>query len=361
MTNELFISSTPVFTVDDEDQGELARDLLFLQVEESISGLKNLRARFVAIGPQQGADEQQLMYMDGRILDFGKSLRVAIGPLEGQRTIFDGYISALEVSFDEGEDAEVSICAEDRLMDLRMTRRMRSYEEMSDADIASEIASEHGLTPEVDVTGPTYDRIQQWNMSDLAFLRERARLLQAEVWVDGDSLHFKTRDRRNGPEITLVRGNDIISVTAGADLAHQRTSVHVSGYDANNREVIDEEASESVVQAEITNGRSGPEVLQTAFGERISNRVREVPLDSSEAGDWADAEMLRRARGFVTVNGITNGTPDLIVGSQLTLERMGAIFNGENYYVTHVRHTYEQAGTHRTHFEAEKAAIGNFE
>ena len=361
MTNELFISTSPVFTVDDEDHGELARDLVFLQVEESTSGLKNLRARFVAIGPESGAEEEQLLYMDGRILDFGKSLKVAIGPLQGQRTIFDGYISTLEISFDEGEEPEVCICAEDRLMDLRMTRRMRSYEEMSDAEIASEIAGEHGLTPEVDVDGPTYNHIQQWNMSDLAFLRERARLLQAEVWVDGDTLHFKSRDKRDASEITLVRGNEIIAVNASADLSHQRTTVHVSGYDANNREVIDEEADEDAVQSEISGGRSGPQVLELAFGERVSHRVREVPLDSSEASEWARAEMLRRARKFVTVSGITDGTPDMIVGSQVTLERMGSIFDGGNYYVTHVRHTYVSAGeAHRTHFEAEKAAIGDF-
>lgn len=360
MTSPMFVSTSPVFTVDDEDCGELARDIVFLQVEESTSGLKNLRARFVAIGRDNGGETEQLLYMDGRILDFGKSLKVAIGPLQGQRTIFDGYISALEVSYDEGENPEVCICAEDRLMDLRMTRRMRTYEELSDADIASEIAGEHGLTPEVDVEGPTYDRIQQWNMSDLAFLRERARLLQAEVWVDGDTLHFKSRDRRDASEVTLVRGNEIIAVQACADLAHQRTTVRVSGYDANNREVIDEEAGADAVQGEISGGRSGPEVLELAFGERVSHRVREVPLESSEATDWARAEMLRRARKFVTVSGITDGTPDLIVGSQVTLERMGPVFDGDRYYVTHVRHTYDSSSQHRTHFEAEKAAVGDF-
>jgi len=356
----LFISSSPVFTVDDEDRGELARDLVFLEVEESIDGLKNLRARFVAVGPRVGAEQEELLYMDGRIFDFGKSLKVAIGPLEGQRIIFDGFISALEISYDEGEEPEICVFAEDRLMDLRMTRRMKTYQDMSDEDMAREIANEHGLSAETDVQGPSYDRIQQWNMSDLAFLRDRARLLQADVWIDGDTLHFKTRDKREGSEISLVRGNELVAVSANADLAHQRTAVNVSGYDANNREVIDETAAEDVVQAEIISGRSGSEILRSAFGERVSHRVREVPLDSSEASDWARAEMLRRARKFVSVNGITHGSPDLVVGSQLTLDRMGPLFDGENYYVTHVLHTYNMACCHRTHFEAERVSVGEY-
>ena len=119
-------------------------------------------------------------------------------------------------------------------------------------------------------------------------------------------------------------------------------------------------AGEDAVQAEISAGQSGPQILQRAFGDRVSHRVREVPLDASEATDWARAEMLRRARKFVTVNGVTDGTPDMVVGSRLNLERMGSVFDGEDYYVTHVRHTFDTAAGHRTHFEAEKASVGDF-
>ena len=58
----------------------------------------------------------------------------------------------------------------------------------------------------------------------------------------------------------------------------------------------------------------------------MSYRVREVPLVDGEARAWARAEMLRRARGFVTVSGVTRGTPDMVVGSTLTLERVGHPF-----------------------------------
>lgn len=359
MTEPLLTTACPVFRVEGADRFELARDLVRLEVEEGVDGLKHLNARFIAIGPDQGSDEERLLYMDGRILDFGKKLEVAIGPLHNQRIIFDGFISALEVSFDDGEIPEVSICAEDRLMDLRMTRRMKTYEQMNDADIASEIAEAHGLAAQVDAEGPGYDRVQQWNMSDLAFLRERARLIQAEVWVDGDTLHFKSRDKRSGTELTLVRGTEIMTVRASADLAHQRSSVRVSGYDATQREVIDEEAGEEVVMAEVSEGRSGVSILQSAFGERVSHRSREVPLESGEASEWARAEMLRRARRFVSVDGVTGGSPEMVVGSLLTLEQMGEAFDGGGYYVTRVQHTFDQEHGHNTRFEAERATVGN--
>ncbi len=357
MTEEFFFTSSPVFTVDGEDIGELGRDVVYLCVEESVSGLKSLQARFVAIGPVPGSSSESLMYLDGRLVDFGKALRLSIGPPAQQRVIFDGVISAMEASFEEAQEPEFCLYAEDTLMDLRMTRRMKTYEDMSDADIAADIAGEHGLTPQVEVDGPTYDRIQQFNMSDLAFLRERARLLQAEVWVDGSELHFKTRDRREGAEVTLIRGTDLIAAKISADLAHQRSSVRVSGYDANDRQVIDEEAGSEAIAGEVTTGRTGIEVLQSAFGARVSHRVREVPLDAAEAADWAAAELRRRARSFVTVDAVSRGTPDLTIGSRLNLEQVGAPFNGGGYYVTHVKHTYDLTQGHRTHFEAQRPTI----
>jgi len=142
-----------------------------------------------------------------------------------------------------------------------------------------------------------------------------------------------------------------------ADLAHQRTKVKVSGYDAAERDAIDEEAGSDAIDAEISGGQSGPAVLQRAFGERVSYRVRDVPLTDDEATQWARAEMLRRSRGFVTAVGTTNGSPDMVVGSKLTFERVGAPFNGGGYYVAEVRHTYDRKLGYRTRFVAERATV----
>lgn len=357
MTESLLTFAAPIFKVEDEVKGELARDILRLEIEETAAGLKTLTARFVARGPEGDSAEQRLLYLDGSVVDFGKKLAVIIGAAPDAHTVFTGWISALEAGFREAREPEVTIFAEDKLMKLRMTRRMKTYENVTDADIASAIASEHGLTPEVDADGPTYDLVQQWNMSDLAFLRERARSIQAEIWVEDETLHFKTRGNRTATELTLVQGNHLIALRARADLANQRTKVKVSGYDAAQREMIEEEAGADAIQAEVAEGLTGPAVLERAFGERISHRVRQVPLESGEATDWARAEMLRRARGFVTVTGVTRGSADMIVGSKLTLERAGHPFEGAGYYVTRVCHTYDLQNGFRTHFDAERATI----
>jgi phage protein D len=170
VTETLYATSAPVFKVEGEVKGDLARDLVRLETEETTEGLKTCTARFIAIGPV-GGDTERLQYLDGAILDFGKGLEISLGPPGNERIVFDGTVSGLEAHFHEAEPPEVTAFAEDKLMKLRMTRRMKTYEQMSDADIAGSIAGEHGLTPDTAADGPTYDFVQQLNQSDLAFLR----------------------------------------------------------------------------------------------------------------------------------------------------------------------------------------------
>lgn len=353
-----YVSTAPVFTVDGAPARELGRDLLNLEVEETTEGLRTCVLRLVNEGPRPDRPQEDFLYLDGKLIDLGKPLEVSIGPRDDERSVFKGRVSGLEGDFREGAPPEVVVFAEDALMKLRMTRRSRTYQDKTDAQIAEELARQNGLSTDCDASGPTYDVVQQWNQSDLAFLRQRARLVQAELWVEDDTLHFKSRGARSGTHLTLVQGNGLIHAVVRVDLAHQRTRVRVSGYDAQARDVIDEEAGSDAVSSEAQGGRSGPDVLQQALGDRADYRVREVPLTGDEARQWARAELLRRARGFLRVSGVADGRPDLTVGSVLDLQRLGGAFSGDGWYVTRVCHVYDLQDAHRTHFEAERPFLG---
>jgi phage protein D len=357
MPEEYYSSTAPTFKVGGSLKGELARDLLRLDVEEDTEGLKTLQAHFVAVGPATQGGEEQPLYIDGQVLDFGKSIEVEIGAPSNRKVIFKGTVSALELTREEGQLPRVTCFAEDGLMKLRMTRRMKTYENKTDAGIASAIGGEHGLTTNAAADGPSYDVVQQWNQSDLAFLRDRARLVQAEVWFADGAINFKTRANRSGNTVTLVYGNHLIDVRVRADLAHQRTTIKVSGYDAKQRAQIEDQADKSAIQAEVSGGVVGPEVLANTLGTAVSHRICEAPLVLGDATAWAKAEMLERSRGFVTVLGTTRGTPEMSVGSTLTFERVGKPYDGAGYYATSVRQSYDLNAGHRTHFRAERATL----
>lgn len=352
-------AADPVFTVSGQRVADLGRDCLALAVEEDTRGLRTCTAEFIANAPREQRNADVVEYLDGRTLDFGSMLSVSVGPPDDEQVVFSGKVSSLAVVFDEGEPPHVTVDAEDALMALRMTRRSAAYAQVSDADLARQIAAQHGLSAEVDADGPTYPAVVQVDESDLGFLRSRAALIGAEIWAAGTALHFATRDKRSGPSITLTPGATMLSAEIRADLAHQRSEVLVSGYDASARQLVDETANTSAVRAEVSGGRIGPDVLDTALQHTPEQWSALVPLTTGEAHSWATAQLLERARRFVTVIGTTVGTPKLSVGTRLRLDAVGGPFEGDGYYVTKVRQRWQRGvGGLRTHFEAERATIG---
>ena len=87
----------------------------------------------------------------GRSLDFGKAITVVLGPDGGQHVVFDGTVSGLEAVFGDGVPPRVLVYAEDAMMRLRMTRRMRTYTGVK----ASPMPTSRGRSPTRTAWTPT--------------------------------------------------------------------------------------------------------------------------------------------------------------------------------------------------------------
>jgi phage protein D len=341
----------PAFSLDGREQAGLADALLSLLVEETVEGLYRCEASFGNWGPKNGRND--FLYFDRRLLEFGKTLKVALG----SDTLFEGRISALEGVFPAGGSPSIAVLAEDRFQDLRMTRRTRTFADSSDADVVRQIASDHGLTPDVSLSGPTHKVLAQLNQSDLAFLRERARALGAEVWVSGSTLAAKPRTGRTATPLTLKHGADLRDARVIADLAGQRSSVDVAGWDVAGKSALKESASEPALGGELADLDGGATVLRTAFAQRNEAVTNAVPLTSAEARAWAESIFRQRARRFLLARGTAQTLSALRVGATVKLEELGPLFSG-SFYVVEVRHQFDGAEGLRTAFVAERPGLG---
>ena len=341
----------PTINLDGRDNASLAQGLLSLSIVEQTSGLYRCEATFGNWGPRNGSID--FLYFDRQTLDFGKTLKIK---LEND-VLFEGRITALEGHFNEARPPEIAVLAEDRFQDLRMTRRTRTFDDVSDSDVFRRIASDHGLSPSVSVSGPTYRVLAQINQSDLAFLRERARAIDAELWMDGSTLNVKSHANRSGTPIELGYGRNLHSFVVLADLAQQRTSVAVNGWDVAGKSGLQYEATESAVSSELNGDTSGVSILQSAFGARKEALAHAVPLNSSEAQSLAEAYFKLTARRFVVGHGLADTDPKLRVGAQVNIQNVGPLFSGK-YYLTEVRQLFDLAQGLRTEFTAERPGIG---
>jgi phage protein D len=344
-------SARPIFFVGGQENTALSGGLTYLLITEKTDGLYRCEAKFGNWGPKNNTTD--FLYFDRQTLDFGKDFQVKLG----DEAIFSGKITALEADFPAGQAPEITVLAEDALQNLRMTRRTRTFEDMSDSDIFSKIAGEHGLTPGIDVSSPANKVVAQVNQSDLAFLRERARAIDAEIWIKDKELNVKTRSKRGQDKVSLRYGTEMREFRVIADLANQRTSVVAAGWDVSGKEAVKHEAEDSVIGSELGNDASGISILKQAFGERKESLVHAVPFSAQEAQSAAESFLKTIARQFVVGRGTAEPNAKLRVGAFVELEGLGKMFDGK-YYVSEIAHIFDSAKGLRTEFRAERAGIG---
>lgn len=357
--NKPIFAATPTLRVDGREQPFLAGLLHSLVVEETTLGLFRCETCFLNWG--RSGNKLDYLLFDGSILDFGKTFSVEFRNAGGSAVLFAGRIMAMEGGYSATRPPELTVLAEDRFQDLRMERRTRSFENVTDGDVFQRIASQQGMTTQIDLEStPQYRTLAQVNQSDLAFLRERAVAVDAQLWIEDKTLHVQSRTRRKSSEVTLELQGNLLEFQVTADLAHQRSSVKVCGWDIGAKQAIEVQATESSLGEEKTGLRTGSSILGQALAERHERIALSVPLSRDEADAMAKARYRERARRFVTGTGLALGEPKLRVGTRLTLSGLGKPFAG-SYFVTRARHAFDTQEGYRTEFDVERAGIGSEE
>jgi phage protein D len=341
----------PAVSLGGRESAGLSEGLVSLRVEQDVEGMDRCELEVGNWGP--AGDGLGFLYLDRRTLEFGRELSVAVG---GER-VFSGRITALEARYPAASPPTLVALAEDRFQDLRMTRRTRTFSDLADADVIRRVAGDHSLQADVDLPGPTHRVLAQVDQSDLAFLRERARAADGELWIEGDRLRARTRPGRAGSAVRLGYGNELRDLVLTADLAGQRTSVSVGGWDVSGKRSLDETAGESDLNGELRGGDGGAALLRSAFGERKESVARTASSTSDEARARAEALFRRRARRFVRGLALADPDPRLRAGATVRLEGIGAMFEGE-YYVRAARLLFDGFLGLRSEIDVERPALG---
>lgn len=351
-----YYSGRPVLRVADTVEPGLSNGLMTLLVHETTAGLYRCEACIGNWG--SGPEGIGYLYFDRDLLEFGKDFSVEAGDADTQGILFKGRIMGLEGRFPLRRPPEILVLCEDRLQDLRMTRRTRTFGDTTDADVMAQVARDHGLEPEIDVDGPSHRVLAQLNQSDLAFLRERARAIDAEVWLADGTLHVQSRASRRAGEVTITYGRRLREFSVLADLSGQCTSFAVGGWDVFAKSGIEQTAEPGAIAGELAPGdTSGADVLRRALGARRQSVVHTMPVDDDEARYAAESRFRTAVRRFVTGTGVAEGDARITVGTKLTLEGLGRLFDGP-YDVVETKHSFDPVNGLRTQFRVERPGIG---
>lgn len=275
----------------------------------------------------------------GKAIEISGSASTVDSP---SRPVFDGEIVGLEPEF-SGATHKLTIRAFDRLHRLTRGRKVRSFQNVTDSDVARRFAAEVGLQADVETTRQVHPYLFQNNQTNLEFLRERAIALGYALYVLGKKLCFKALSPT--PQVVNLRwGEGLTEFRPRMTTVDQVSAVMVRGWDPRTRKEIVGEVTPGKGMREIGQRQGGDVVAKEAFNLDARLLVSAPPLyDQIEADQLAKAVAARHAERFIEAEGACGGNPDLIAGVSLKIEALGDTFSG-TYFVTSATHRFDDSG-----------------
>jgi uncharacterized protein len=354
ITNAAAYSAVPTVQVNGQLNDKVSEQLLGMKMCEHEGGMSNLELRLINFGSfPSGLGDQ--VFEDGAILKLGVDLVVYAGLVTSPTEIFRGKITGLEGVFSSSGPPELMVLAEDGLQAARMKRRTKTWENTSLSAILQQVASDLGMTAVTSGLDANIGTEQQFNESDLRFLRRLLARYDADLQVVGTELHATPRSQAQRNAIQLDMNSQLHEVRVLADLAHQVSQVTATGWDFMQGKTISVTSGTSSLGP--GSGQTGKDWLPKAWSSRSEQLAQFATLDQSDAQALADAEFAQRSRRFVVARGVAEGNPSLRVGTYLTLTGLGPRFSN-TYYTTATVHRFDTTKGYATEFTAECAYLG---
>ena len=295
-----------------------------------------------------------LEHIDSAPFDIGADLEVLLGApaATSLTTLFDGQITTFEPEFTEDE-VILAVRGYDRSHLMNRSRRTETYQQMTYADIARQVAGTAGLQPgTIDDAGGSIEFVQQSDETDWAFLCRLARAIGFEVTVDGKKLNFR-KPQQQDSAVSLTWGTTLLSFRPRVSAIQQVSTVTVRGWDPVAQQTIVGQADTPDLTSSIGLDRSQ---LVSSFGDGTVN-VCDYPISTqAEADAVANGVAQRLANAYVEAEGVAIGDARLTAGATVDISGVGERFGGK-YTLTEAIHVIRARSGYQTHLRVSGRAI----
>lgn len=298
--------------------------------------------------------QMKVKWIDDSLFKEGNEVDIEMGYRDALKKIFQGEITSLEPDFPAGDAPVLTVRGYDRRHRQMGKHKTRTFLKMKDSDIASQIASDWGLQPDIKDSGVTLDYVLQNNQTDFQFLQERAQRIGYEVVVNGRTLSFKPRATDGSAVLTLKREVELLEFSARLSTVGQVETLQVQGWDPKQKQAWTAQSTNADVRA-MDGSASGPAAVGSAFGNTGGIGVVAPVQSQSEADLIAKGRLKENALSYVEGQGVCIGDPDLRAGTVIKIDGLGTRFSGP-YYVTSAEHGYRSATGYRTSFSVRRNA-----
>ena len=306
---------------------------------------------------------------DAQLFQQGGTVTISMGygSADDLQPMIEGIITKLSPTFPESGTPTVRVEGHTKMHQLQGSKTTRTFQQMTDTQIVTQIAEKAGLAVQADDTQVSYDYVIQANQTDLEFIKARAARIHFELVVKGPTLIFRKANEASTKIYTLVWGNTqeglasgpntlpLKSFTPSMNALQPPTSVEVRGYDVKNKTEFVGSANAGSEDTDMAGSKTGSQVAGTLQTPRKFVRVSIPVASQAEADQHAKAILNNLAMSLVTGDASTIGIPDLRCGSVVEFKGLGPVFSGL-YYIDNATHTIDGGG-YKTDISVKRNAI----
>ncbi len=333
---------------------EVVRDILQVSYKDGLEEVANFE---VTIN-NWDAQSRSFKYSGSKLFWPGSYVDLKMGYREdrGLTEMINGKITTLRPNFPAGGQPTLTICGVGPVHELRGEQGSHTYEDMTDSEVAKEIAARLGVDirtdPEAESQEERIAYLVQDNQYDLVFLRERAKRIGYEIYIDRQdgekTIHFKPSVGGSRSSFELVYGKSLIQFQPNLDTSNQVSQVTVRSWDCINKQTIEQ----TITRNDISVSSPGGSEMEQAFADR-SEIVADMPVNSAQEATTMAREFLQEnAKSMIKGTGSTVGVPELRAGTLVEIGGLDELFNGR-YFVTGTTHTIGGNG-YTTQFECRR-------
>jgi len=293
-------------------------------------------------------------FTDSALFDLGKMVELYMGYGNHLEPMMLGEITGLQPAFPAAGGPTMTITGYDKSWRMRHNQPDRKpFQYVNDSLIAAQLAVENGLIPIVDPS-PFFhkDPLHQTD-SDMAFLKERAKLNYFDVYVHWDKLYFQL-PRPQGEAVVLEWHRTLSSFSPRLSNAGQAGIQVIRGYNEDLAQAIVGLATGFELDLDDIVEKLGSAAIDmlVQLGRRvIRTHAISSPFDAVAVAKSVLQDLLE---GMYEGSGTTFGTPELRAGRFVLIRGVGKRFSG-SYRLKKVTHTIDGNG-YQTTFDVTQRA-----
>lgn len=298
--------------------------------------------------------DEGFRWIEHDLLKIGQAVEISGRASEDEQgaaePLLTGEIVSIEATYPESGSPTLTIRGYDMAHRLHRGKKVRTFLQMTDSDIARAIAQERGLQAETDSTSHVHEHLYQDNVSDYEFLARRARMLGFVFLVEGKKLIFKKPSSVTLSPVQLDYRSSLLEFRPRLTTSAQVNKLSVRGWDPKTKKAIVGRAQPpGQYTSKLGWDKHGDAWAKQSFGDSEFDVTGEPLRSQAEGDEYASARLAGILSTDVHAEGEAVGNPQLRAGRIVRVEGVGTRFGGE-YFVTSARHTFSANGEYRTEF-----------